>query len=205
MKSVNKLIQGASLALLFVTGSANAALIDFSSSSWASADGASSYSVGGVTVTAGPTNVPFFDDAVLSHSSSDGLGIDFFDGPGLADEIDKSELLSIDFGLSTQVEAIEFSNFFSDEQGFFGNFNEKGEYRLDAGQFQSFTANSSNGEFTLALGDAGQVLELRAERRLFKGDDFSLKSITTVPEPGTLALLGLGLVGLGLKGRRQVS
>ncbi len=36
-----------------------------------------------------------------------------------------------------------------------------------------------------------------------QNSDFSLPTVTTVPEPPTAALLGLGMLGLGLLGRRE--
>lgn len=197
MPSLIKLLQGASLALAFTATSVNAGMIDFSDPTWAGAAGNNAYTVGGVTVTANPGR------ATLSHDSLDGLGVNYRDGLiGEPDEIDKYEMLSVNLGTSTLIHEIVLHNLLSDECFFIACWDERGEYRLDGGAWQSFTGNmvGQPGMLAIMVGSVAQTIDFRADRLAL--DDFSVKAIKA-PEPGTVALMGLGLAGLGAFRRRK--
>lgn len=194
MPKFTTLMQGAGLALALTATSATATMIDFSSPAWSGASGNSSHTVGGVTASA--------NYGKLSHDSSHGLGIndrDWFTGTG--DEVDNREKLSIDLGAYSFIEKIVIHNLYADECGF-GCWDERGEYRLDGGAWQTFTGTMSGspGMLAIMVGAAAQTIHFRADRYL--KDDFSVKAVKT-PEPGTLALLGLGLAGIGAVRRRR--
>ncbi len=205
MPTIKKLLLGTSLALAMSATPAHAGMIDFSSPAWAGAAGNSSHTVNGVTATASAlfTLPPIMGTPVLSQSNTSGLGVNYADWfNGKDDEIDNTERLTIDLGSTAYIEKIVLHKLYKHECLWIFCYNEKGKYRLDGGTWHNFTAHSSGGPGMLAImvGAAAQTIEFKASRLV--ADDFSLKAIHT-PEPGTLALLGLGLVGVGALRRRK--
>lgn len=206
MPKITRILQGTSLALTMTAMSATAAMIDFSSPDWSAAAGNASHTVNGVTATASAllTLPPILGTPKLSHSSG-GLGVNYGDWfNGNDDEIDNTERLSIDLGAAAYIEKIVVHKLFTNECLGFFCYDERGKYRLDGGSWQSFSAISSvePGMLAIMVGASAQTIDFKADR-LFK-DDFSLKAIHT-PEPGTLALLGLGLAGIGAIRRRKTA
>jgi len=176
---------------------ANAGLIDFRSADWTGANGQQTFAANGVTASAAPWY------AKLSQNSTDGLGIDgWLDEP---DEIDGLERLTLDFGTATLVEEITISNLYADEEYCFifcFKYDETGYYKKDnSGSWIGFTGvDAINGLFTISLNETVQLLDFKSDEH-----EFSVQQIKTasVPEPGTLALLSLGLAGLTFARKRK--
>ena len=178
--------------------------IDFRAAPWSGADGNNPYYADGIMATAvGGLNT-------LYQDSNDGLGI----RGGEYDEIDGAEILQLamdaDFydthGLLT---GLWLTDLFSDpdgsgqgESGWVVLYNAAleviGEFFFHA---QEWVAN---GEFYVDFGGALEAYTMEffaadADGNYLSGNEFSVAGFTTsVPEPGTLTLLGIGLLGMGM-------
>lgn len=178
--------------------------IDFRDGAWSGADGNNPYYVDGITATAvGGLNT-------LYQDSNDGLGI----RGGEYDEIDGAELLQLsmdaDFydtqGLLT---GLWLTDLFSDpdgsgqgESGWVVLYNAAleviGEFFFHAQEWVY------NGEFYVDLGGALEAYTVEffaadVDGNYVRDNEFSVAGFTTsVPEPGTLTLLGIGLLGMGI-------
>jgi hypothetical protein len=212
MKLFTKL---AAAAALITAAQANALTIDFGLTPWTvagvggGAHGLSTYTVGNVTATAGPSGALLFADDYW-----DGLGVYTPNKPGEYDEIDKNETLTLTFASAVSVSAIKLTDFYPKVHG-----TETNDGSLPSGEYghisfwlggiqvgsilDIFGVNSvgTNGEQVLSFANKN------VDKIVFWtgggiNDEFSVKSIT-VPEPGLLGLLGLGLLSLGLSRRRQ--
>lgn len=216
MKFITKLL--ASSALLAAAHS-NAGIIDFGSPAWTpAAHGAHSYTVGNVTVTAFKLGNPGNKGQLFANDPQDGLGV----RGGEEDEIDLVEWLEVTFANAVSLEYLSVTDFFpaANESGNDGSDAVKGELgyielfwgaaSLGVTSIYGMNSTIANGEQTVAFGGAAVTkIKLWADPAIRAGlqsplgkNEYSLKSIQ-VPEPGIFALLGLGLMGLGMSRRRQ--
>jgi hypothetical protein len=210
MKLITKLFAASAL---LAAAQVNATTIDFGSTAWTpAADGKTTYTVaygfGNVTATAGPAKAKLF-----ANDPIDGLGVKGGEG----DEIDLAESITITFQNALNVVGIKLTDLFprnhpADGLPTDGNdpvFGEVAKLSFFLGanlvsSLEIYGLNSVgiNGEQAFATPGAG----LYVDRIVFTAggpyNEYSVKSIT-VPEPGIFALLGLGLMGLGLSRRRQ--
>jgi hypothetical protein len=215
MKFISKLF---AVSALLAAAQANALVIDFGSAAWTSpAHGQNSYNVGNVTVSAYKldANKETINAKLFAADKDDGLGV----LAGEDDEIDGTEWLEIVFTNAVSLENLSVSDFFpaTNEKGRDGSDPIRGEVgyiqlfwgALDLGTTTIYGQDSIglNGEQTIAFNGAGVTkIKLWADPALrytapLGRNEFSVKSIE-VPEPGIFALLGLGLMGLGLSRRR---
>lgn len=207
MKLFSKVVAATAL---IAAAQVNAEIIDFGSAPWTpGADGLTSYTVGNVTAEAGPKGKLLF-----AADSADGLGV----RGGEEDEVDHSEALYIKFASAIKVHTVLLTDFFPKVHPAESADGVTDDGSLPSGEYghinlwlggvkvvptiDVFGSNSvgGNGEQLVALG--GLLVDKITFWTGGSNDEFSVKSIT-VPEPGLLGLLGLGMVCLGLSRRRQ--
>jgi hypothetical protein len=207
------------LALLALTSNAGAMplLVDFTDASWSGAHGQTSYSqdYGSVQVSlssSGGSLTSFAADAPASGAAYDFLAL-ASDGIGIGDdEVSPGQALSVSFSSGVKVLGYYFLDLF-------GNEGPSGESAMAnfgaAGTFTDFgTATDGVGFYARNGLNLSDVLDVTftAYQGLFSDfalagiliDDGTTVNAVAVPEPGTLGLLGISLLGFALVRRRVV-
>jgi hypothetical protein len=186
-----------SLASVAAASTAFALSIDFTDGSWNGAQGLNAFTTHSSNIdlfaSGGALTVNYMGGPSGDNSGNDGLGIN-------DDEITQggTEMLRIAFLAPVTLNSIYLTDLFVNE-GSRGQ-SEIGMYSLNGGAFMSFTSvGAPNGALTLNIfkSDINSIL-FRSSNDSWS--DYSVKGLTyktqSVPEPSTLLMLGIGLVGL---------
>ncbi|MBN1828728.1 MAG: PEP-CTERM sorting domain-containing protein [Deltaproteobacteria bacterium] len=181
---------------LVVAGNAMAYIVpddlalDFRTTAWTGAYNNPFWTVGDVTATALPQG------SLLFQANDDGLGI----LGGEPDEVDHEEQLSVVINLGMSLSGVWITDLFTRSDGADPVNGEYGSVLingLDTYYFMGINSDQGNGDQYVSFGGAKLVTSA-----LFQieggtnNNDFSVAGFTRVPEPATMMLLGLGMLGL---------
>lgn len=159
----------------------------------------------GIDLTINAYNEAGYDWPITWDSSDYGIGIkdDEVSGGWIDGQQHHLERLRFTFSEAVFIDEFYIVDLFPNENN--GN-GEIGRYRIDGtSPTISFGPGDNAGNFTLSINQQLEYIQFFADSN--RVNDFAVSGFdgAPVPEPGTIVLMGTGLLGLALYGRRKKS